>query len=180
MNLNEKKETVYKKYSKYFPSDKTTISIHFRMGDYKQKRYYHPIMNYEYFESSLHHIMEHKLEKNPVCVLYFCEKEDNEYVDSKISLLYSKYPEIEFMKVDDSIEDYNQLLIMSKCNHNIMSNSSYSWWGAYLNDYVSKIVCYPSQWFGEYYEHKYDHEDMMPKSWVKIKSDPIHWNSPLL
>jgi len=185
MRLNDKKQAVFEKFSKYFTSIqetnyKTLISIHFRMGDYKEKRYYHPIMNYEYFESSLDYIMEHRIETNDVRVLYFCEKEDNEYVQSKIALLNIKYPQLEFIKVDDTIEDYEQLLIMSGCHHNIMSNSTYSWWGSYFNEYESKIVCYPSKWFGEYYEHTHDHKDMMPESWVKIQSDPIPWDKPLV
>jgi hypothetical protein len=188
MRLNDKKEAVLNesKYSKYFENkDNTTlISIHFRMGDYKQKRYYHPIMNYEYFESSLDYIMNNMNNLDnayrPVRILYFCEAEDNEYVKSKIDLLNAKYPDAEFMKVDDSIEDYDQLLIMTLCNHNIMSNSSYSWWGSYLNNYDAKIVCYPSVWFGEYYEHTHDHKDMMPESWIKIESNPISWNLPLV
>jgi hypothetical protein len=186
MRLKEKKQAVFEKYSHYFSSDqeennnKTLISIHFRMGDYKEKRYYHPVMNYEYFKSSLDYIMEHRSEKNATRVLYFCEQEDNEYVQSKIALMNIKYPQVEFIKVDDTIEDYDQLLIMSGCHHNIMSNSSYSWWGSYFNEYESKIVCYPSKWFGEYYEHTHDHKDMMPESWVKIQSDPIPWDKPLV
>ena len=181
MRLDDKKQAVYKKYSQYFTDDnKTLISIHFRMGDYKEKRYYHPIMNYEYFESSLDYIMTNHVETRDVRVLYFCEQEDNEYVHSKIELLHVKYPAIEFIKVDDTIEDYDQLLIMSSCHHNIMSNSSFSWWGAYFNEYESKIVCYPSKWFGEYYEHTHDHKDMMKESWVKIQSDPIPWDKPLI
>ncbi len=180
MRLSEKKQIVFDKYPQYMDAEKTLISMHFRMGDYKQKRYYHPVMNYEYFEASLDYIMENKKETKSVCVLYFCEQEDNEYVQSKMALLYAKYPMIEYMKVDDSIEDYDQLLLMSGCQHNIMANSSYSWWGSYLNDYESKIVCFPSKWFGEYYEHMYSHKDMMLESWVKITSDPTHWNSPLV
>lgn len=185
MRLEEKKNDVIQKYSKYFDANKSLISIHFRMGDYKQKRYYHPIMNYEYFESSLDYIMSNKKDSMSIStsatrVLYFCESEDNMYVESKIALLQLKYPEVEFMKVDDSIQDYDQLLIMSICNHNIISNSSYSWWGAYLNNYDSKLVCYPSKWFGEYYEHTHDHKDLMPDSWVKIQSDPIAWDKPLV
>lgn len=180
MKLSAKKEEILSKYSHYFEGDKTLISLHFRMGDYKSKRYYHPVMNYEYFESSLDHIMTNKKETNSVRVLFFCEKEDNDYVHSKIRLLNNKYPEVEFVKVDDSIEDYEQLLIMSLCNHNVMANSSYSWWGSYLNNYNEKIVCFPSKWFGEYYEHIYDHKDMMHDTWVRITSNPIHWASPLV
>lgn len=185
MKLEEKKSAAIEKYSQYFDKSKTLISIHFRMGDYKSKRYYHPVMNYEYFEGSFDYIMANGSnintdDKTGFRVLYFCEQEDNDYVDSKIELLHQKYPDVEFMKVDDSIEDYDQLMIMSGCHHNIMSNSSYSWWGSYMNSNESKIVCFPSKWFGEYYEHMYDHRDMMPDSWVKITSDPIPWDRPLV
>ena len=70
------------------------------------------------------------------------------------------------MKVDDSIEDYNQLMIMSMCNHNIIANSTFSWWGAYFNNNPDKMVCYPSIWFGPSLPHKTD--DLFPPSWTKI------------
>mgnify|MGYP003353005778 CR=1 FL=1 len=100
-------------------------------------------------------------------------------VFDNIEARIAAYPDVEFVKVDDSIIDYEQLVIMSCCNHNIMANSSYSWWGSYLNEYKQKIVCFPSKWFGEYYEHMYSHKDMMHDSWVRITSDPIHWTKPL-
>jgi hypothetical protein len=55
MHLSDRKQAIKEKHSQLF--NKKTLSIHFRMGDYKQKRYYHPIMNYEYFESALTHVM---------------------------------------------------------------------------------------------------------------------------
>ena len=180
LKLDEKKQEIQEKYPKYFAELKggESVSIHFRLGDYKQKRYYHPIMNYEYFESSLDHIVSNR--PNVSRVLFFCENEDNEYVQSKIDLMHAKYPNIRFMKVDDSIPDYEQVMIMSVCHHNVLSNSTFSWWGAYFNSNDSKIVCYPSKWFGEYYEHTHDHRDMMPDTWIKITSNPIPWNKPLL
>jgi hypothetical protein len=84
---------------------------------------------------------------------------------------------VEFLKVDDQIPDYDQLLIMSCCSHNIMANSTFSWWGAYLNENPAKIVCYPSVWFGELYTH--NHLGMMPVEWLKIDANPVPWNQPL-
>jgi hypothetical protein len=146
------------------------------MGDYKQKRYYHPIMNYDYFETSLQHVLENgQVER----VLYLCEQEDNEYVANQIKRLQEKYPQLEFTKVDDAIPDYDQLLIMACCNHNIMSNSTFSWWGAYLNENPHKIVTYPSVWFGEYFEHQHDYKDIMDATWQMIEAQPIPWQQPL-
>jgi len=155
-----------------------SMAIHFRLGDYKQKRYYHPVMNYEYFEKSLDHVVSQR--PNLKRVLYLCESEDNEYVESKIALFRAKYPELQYKKVPDNIPDYEQVLVMSLADHNVMSNSTFSWWGAYLNGNPDKIVCYPSVWFGEYYEHTHDHRDMMHPTWSRIESKPIPWDQPML
>ena len=175
INLSLKKDEIKTKYCFLF--DKKSVSMHFRMGDYKQKRYYHPIMNYEYFEGSLSHIVENKPDVERI--LYLCEQEDNEYVGKQIKRLHEKYPSLQFTKVDDSLPDYDQLLIMSCCDHNIMSNSTFSWWGAYMNENTDKLVCYPSVWFGEYFEHTHDYKDMMAPLWQKIDANPIHWEKPL-
>lgn len=174
IHLSDKKNEIRESHKGLF--DKPVVSIHFRMGDYKQKRYYHPIMNYEYFEGALTYIMEHTDTQK---VLYLCEQEDNEYVGSQILRLNAKYPQLEFVKVDDSLPDYEQLLIMSCCHHNIISNSSFSWWGAYMNEEPNKMVVYPSIWFGEYFEHSHDYKDMMVPTWTKIEASPIPWQQPL-
>ena len=54
---------------------------------------------------------------------------------------------------------------MSKCYHNIIANSTFSWWGAYLNSNKNKIICYPSMWFTDpKYKNVYD---MFPNEWIK-------------
>jgi hypothetical protein len=179
INLSDKKRDVQNKHPQYFAENKTTISMHFRMGDYKSKRYYHPVMNYEYFEQALQHIVTKDSFVNGGRVLYLCEREDNDFVEGHIRRLQGLHPTVEFLKVDDQIPDYEQLLIMSCCSHNIMANSTFSWWGAYLNENPAKIVCYPSVWFGEYYEHTHDFNAMMLPEWVKIQAKPVPWNEPL-
>lgn len=199
IRLDKKKEMVKQKYSHLFFEGGTTddarcidgntgtddatetdyIAIHFRMGDYKKLRHYHPVMNYEYYHDALTYIMENKPKTSKTRALYFCESEDNEYVAGKIGKLHSTFPDIEFVKVDDTIEDYEQVLIMSCLTHYIIPNSTFSWWGAYFNESNDKIVCYPSVWFGEAYEHTHDSSDLIPPEWVKIKCEPVHWSQPL-
>jgi len=58
------------------------------------------------------------------------------------------------------------MLIMSCCQINIIANSSYSWWAAYLNNTTKKTVIYPSIWFGPAIAH--NTEDMFPESWIRI------------
>jgi hypothetical protein len=79
--------------------------------------------------------------------------------------------ELEFQRASSEckIEDWRQLLLMSCCQHNIIANSSFSWWAAYFNDNSEKIICYPEQWFGLQLSN-HNTSDMCPKSWNKIKN----------
>jgi len=99
-------------------------------------------------------------------VNYFCEKEDNLIVLDIIKRLEEKYNIIKFFKVDDNIEDWQQLLIMSCCHDNIIANSSFSWWGAYFNNTENNTVCYPYIWFGP--ANKSNVTDLFPNKWVKV------------
>ena len=74
--------------------------------------------------------------------------------------------DIEFHFVRDTIADWQQMLLMSVCDHNIIANSTFSWWGAYFNANPEKVVCYPSVWFGPGVSH--DTRDMFPESWTKV------------
>jgi len=175
IHLSDKKRDIREKYPHYFSDNKPIVSIHFRLGDYKTKRQYHPIMNYEYFEQALQHIVT-KVTSVDLRVLYLCEEEDNAFVQGYIQRLQT--PHIEFQKVGDEIPDYEQLLIMACCQHHIIANSTFSWWGAYLNESPDKIVCFPSVWFGQSYI--YNHLGMMHRDWIRIPSNPIPWTEPLV
>jgi len=170
IRLDQLKESVKTEYSRYFDYNIESISMHFRLGDYKSLPEYHPILPYEYYEKSLQYISENTGQKTRV--LYFCEKEDNDIVLGHIQRLNNKMPEILFIKVDDTISDWKQMILMSCCNHNIIANSTFSWWGAYMNLFEKKIVCYPSIWFGLRITQARSHDDYMkdlyPKNWIKI------------
>jgi hypothetical protein len=99
-------------------------------------------------------------------VLFFCEKDDIIEVSNIISTLTKEFPDVEFIKADDIIDDWQQMLLMSCCNDNIIANSSFSWWGSYFNQNGNKIVCYPCQWFGPNLKH--DTTDLYPNDWKKI------------
>jgi hypothetical protein len=166
IGIPELKEMNRQEFPQCFDGDFHTISMHFRLGDYKEQQQYHPVMPYEYYEKSLMHLlMNYKLHKK-VRVLYFCEKEDNATVNKTISRLSVLFDDFLFIKVDDEIEDWKQMLIMSNCEHNIIANSSFSWWGAYFNFNENKIVCYPSKWFGP--AAKFNNDAMFLEDWVKI------------
>lgn len=177
IDLENVKKAIVEEFTEYFVSDSenekmTTISMHFRLGDYKKSPAYHPIIPYEYYANSLRTILDRLPieDKVEIRVLFFCEEEDNEYVSNIIERVINdiQLQTIEFVKVNDSIDDWKQMIIMSCCDHNIIANSTFSWWGAYLNDYTDKIVCRPSLWFGYMYGH-YDLSDLCPPGWIKIE-----------
>jgi hypothetical protein len=56
--------------------------------------------------------------------------------------------------------------LMSLCDHNIIANSSFSWWGAWLNQNKDKIVITPNNWFGV--QTNLNNLDMVPDNWIKI------------
>jgi hypothetical protein len=142
-----------------------TISMHFRLGDYKKFSDFHPIVTYDYYERAMNYIKD-KIPDKIFTIMYFCEDEDIEDVSLKINKLSTKFPQFTFKRGDNTLDDWEQMLLMSFCHHNIIANSTFSWWGGYFNSSPSKIVCYPSLWFGE--KANIDTKDLCPPSWIKI------------
>lgn len=154
----------------YFKNNNfTTISLHFRLGDYltpwNQKN--HPIQTIDFYIDSIQKILDNITSKENIKVFYFCEKLDTEVAFKNIKILQNKFPDITFEKFDNVETDWEELLAMSCCNHNIVSNSTFSWWAAYFNDYKEKIICYTSKWFGTNLKH-HNLKDLFPDTWIKI------------
>jgi len=175
ISLSYLKNQVSKEYPQYLHNNKNVpydkiISMHFRLGDYKKLPDYHPILSVEYYIQSLKKIFEILNKKGDATlytILYFCEKEDNEEVQMKIEILKKEFPRLEFTKADDSIVDWKQMILMSCCKHNIIANSSFSWWGGHFNTDKEKILCFPKMWFGDKLKH-HVLDDLFPQSWTKI------------
>lgn len=163
INLDKQKKEIKEKYKEYF-NNKNTTSLHFRIGDYKKVPDYHKILNCEYYINAIKDI----LEKDNTCdsVLYFNEEQDNYIVENMINNIKKSYPQINFIQCSYNILDWEQLLLMSLCNHNIIANSTFSWWGAYFNINPEKIVYYPSVWFGPACNN--DTKDLFPENWLKV------------
>ena len=142
-----------------------TVSIHFRIGDYKKIQEFHPLATYDFYERSLLYMQSSKPNSN-FTVLYFCEDCDIDDVLMIINKLIINYPMYTFTRGTNTLEDWQQMLLMSCCHHNIIANSSFSWWAAYLNSNTDKIVCYPSVWFGQAANN--NTKDLCPPNWVRV------------
>ena len=165
MGIEEQRAKVRDEYPELIRPGEPSISLHFRLGDYKHKQEYHPVLPAEYYERALDLVPKEYLEY--ARVLYFCEEEDRQVVDDIMATLYEKYQLNLPIRVDSRIPDWKQLLIMSHCQINIIANSSFSWWAAYLNSDLKKTVMYPEVWFGPALAH--DTAGMYPEGWLRIK-----------
>ena len=143
-----------------------TISLHFRLGDYKALQWCHPIMTYEYYKKAISFIQNKDTTVRNV--FFFCEEEDIETVMVTVNLLIKDFHNLFFIRASNSLSDWEQMLLMSCCNHNIIANSSFSWWGAYFNSNPNKIVCYPETWFGPTIPESTKTQDLCPMEWNKI------------
>jgi hypothetical protein len=147
------------------------VSMHFRIGDYLLYADIHPMMTVDYYYRAISHIVSTGTSATSAySFLVFYELRDKEIVLKHIAELKRRCAtdgrDIQFHFVRDTIADWQQMLLMSVCDHNIIANSTFSWWGAYFNANPGKVVCYPSIWFGPGVSH--DTRDLCPESWAKV------------
>ena len=148
--------------------DNDTISLHFRLGDYKALQGCYPIMTYEYYKKAISYIQD-KDAAVVRSVFFFCEEEDIDTVMVTINLLINDFPNLFFIRASNALTDWEQMLLMSGCKHNVIANSSFSWWGAYFNSNPNKIVCYPATWFGPTIPESTKTYDLCPTEWNKVE-----------
>lgn len=138
-------------------AEKKSISIHVRRGDYinspKFSKIYHSI-DLKYYNQAIKKIS--KQLENPA---FFIFSDNSEWAKKNLSLTY---PTIHVSQMQ--LPAHEELLLMSKCQHNIIANSSFSWWGAWLNQNQNKIVIGPKKWF----KFCDDDRGIMPKNWIKL------------
>jgi hypothetical protein len=174
IGLDVLRNEVLKQYPIFYPETEHTISIHFRLGDYKKLQCYHPIMPWGYYKTAIEHIVNtKKLYRSHKRIVVYCfyEAEDDDIVSEYINKLKQNISHtIDYRKVNYITDDWKQMLVMSVCDDNVIANSTFSWWGAYFNPSPDKIVCYPDAWYGHqlYYIQT---TDMFPSSWSKMYID---------
>jgi hypothetical protein len=140
-------------------NDLPSVSIHVRRGDVvrdAKTNPYYGICTPEYYTEALDYM---KKELGEFKVFVFSE--DTEWVRKNISIFQ---PTV-FVSDVKGIKDYEELVLMSKCDHNIIANSSFSWWSAWLNENKNKIVVTPSEWITR---GKWHHKDTIPLSWIRL------------
>lgn len=123
---------------------KQIISLHVRRGDYMQLQMSHRFIGLDYINKSISYF-------NDSLILVFSD--DIDWCKNNIVPVNNN--ELIFIDNKYSFEDYEEMYLMSMCDHNIISNSSFSWWASYLNPNESKIVIAPEKWFCDNYVDSY-------------------------
>ena len=132
---------------------KHTCSIHVRRGDYLNSPNHHPTQNMNYYMKAIK-----QMSKDAVFLIF---SDDIAWCKENFPDLPEKFIFIEGNK------DYEDLFLMSHCKDNIICNSTFSWWAAWLNNNPDKKIIAPTTWFGPAYAH-YNTEDLYCENWIKI------------
>lgn len=136
--------------------DKNSIAVHIRRGDYVTN----PIVNHQfgvcpidYFKRAIHFFRQEVLNAE-----FYVFSDDIEWCKAN----FKAENDIQFVS---GFADYEDLALISSCKHQIISNSTFSWWGAWLNQNFSKIVIAPKVW---YIDSNLDTSLLIPAEWKRL------------
>ncbi|WP_159947791.1 alpha-1,2-fucosyltransferase [Polaribacter septentrionalilitoris] len=139
-----------------------SVSIHVRRGDYiehKSINEAHGLCSLDYYHKALNTILE---KDHKVKIFFFSD--DIEWVQSSFNNLEQKKV---FINKNTGYNSWKDMCLMSFCKHNIIANSSFSFWGAWLNSNPEKIVIAPKIWFANP-EIQQKTKDLIPQEWIRF------------
>lgn len=136
-----------------------SVSLHVRRGDYMtDPAVYamHGVCSIDYYQRAVAYIVDQI--SNPT---FFLFSDEPDWVRENLDLCAS----VRLVDYNGPAAGSEDLRLMSRCAHHIIANSTFSWWGAWLNPSPDKIVVAPKQWFAD---GARDTSDLLPASWVKL------------
>lgn len=137
-----------------------SVSVHIRRGDYvSDKSAYttHGVCSLDYYFTALTYFDEHYPEAD-----FYIFSDDIDWVKHNLKVKRAHY--IISQQKRFAGED---IYLMSQCDHNIVANSSFSWWGAWLNDNKAKEIIAPKQWYADP-EMQRTSKTLVPDSWFRL------------
>ena len=132
---------------------KGKVSVHVRRGNYTQLSQHHHNLDIKYYVNAFDFFEGSE---------FLVFSDDIEWC--KQHFVNDRYT---FVEGTTDIED---LYLMSQCEHNVIANSTFSWWGAFLNSNPNKTVVYPDKWFGPA-NSQYETYDLFPKDWICLTEE---------
>ena len=141
-----------------------SVSLHIRRGDYisdPTTNSFHGTCSLNYYKNAVS-LISNRLKDTH----FFIFSDDLDWAKKNLDFISN----ITFIELDQDIPDYEEMYLMSQCNHNIIANSSFSWWGAWLNQNPDKIIIAPEKWF---MDENINTKDLIPGSWIRINNKPL-------
>lgn len=136
--------------------DENSVALHVRRGDYVGNNLYQGICDLNYYRTAIKKMCAH-VTPSLFCIfsndITWCQQHLQPYL--KAPVVYVTW--------NTGVESYRDMQLMSCCAHNIIANSSFSWWGAWLNQNCGKVVIAPKKWLNMEECHF-----TLPASWIKI------------
>lgn len=133
-----------------------SVSIHIRRGDYlseENSRIYGGICTKYYYEKAVKYMRENL--SNPQFYIF---SNDSEWAGSQF-----KGKDMKVIECNNNENNYFDMFLMSNCKANIIANSTFSWWGAWLNQYPDKVVISPQKWL-----NNHEVTDVICENWIRI------------
>ncbi|WP_200847918.1 alpha-1,2-fucosyltransferase [Rhizobium sp. 18055] len=135
------------------------VSLHIRRGDYvsnQQTAQYHGVCSLDYYRAAVDHVAQHVFDPH-----FFVFSDDLAWVSENLKL---DHP-MTLVDVNNADKGAWDMALMMACRHHVIANSSFSWWGAWLNPHEEKIVVAPRHWFSG---ATHDTSHLVPSSWVRL------------
>lgn len=148
-----------------FNNDNPIVSVHVRAGDYFLPNHHFALLDSQYYESA---ILDHFWNDGDYNFVIFSN--DIAYCKDMLSgdnVYYVEPIGGEKVCTDSEKED---LALMSLCDHHIIANSSYSWWGAYLCKNPNKKIICPTNWLKAYHQSSWINGSYYPPTWININN----------
>lgn len=136
-------------------NDRAAVSLHVRRGDYITHPDFGGIVTHEYYLKAVEHMKEQVPEAQ-----FYVFSDDINWCQEELGLEKG----VTFVS-NPELKDFEEMFLMSLCKHHIIANSSFSWWGAWLNPSIQKIVVAPSRWSNL---HEDWYQDIIPSTWTRI------------
>ncbi len=136
-----------------------SVSVHVRRGDYISNpgiNKIHGLCDLDYYQNAISRMNE----RVPSAHFYFFS-DDPDWVEKNLSSKENST----VIRHNGLNQDYEDIRLMSSCKHNIICNSTFSWWGAWLNPYPQKLVLAPHRWFKT---NQHNDSDIIPKDWLRV------------
>jgi hypothetical protein len=137
-----------------------SVSLHIRRGDYMSNpaaAAVHGICDLSYYESAVAYLRQ-AMGLDPELFVF---SDDPDWVAANLRLPYQMH----LIRGNDAITNYEDLRLMTACRHHIVANSSFSWWGAWLDARADSITVAPVRWFAGKVP---DARDLVPQRWVRL------------